>query len=808
MQTLRHSLVLALALIAGPGYAQTPPTAVKDFDAHPAIYGLAVFDAPEAPSSPSPPAANPVPALKQDAGLQNKNDSGIKWVSTDSPPAANENPLQLGQASAPSPTFASEFVPLSNPGEPGDTQVIFGGWFTRNSGSNVKIGEYQGLSSSPFWVIDGLYSNGYRTLGFYGNQTDNDSNQVNARYYQPGFYNDFGFQRFIHRLDHVPLTNFTPSNDINDKTNFPANSTALGKDLNPGQEYAIRVEELRNTTAWRINDNVRVRVDFWQMRKFGERQENATAHCFVASAGGSRNCHVLSQSQHIDWTTTEVTPRLEGKFGPVTMEYSRPMRQFSQDDQMIFRSYNNGSLTTPSSSGGMIWGNYPYAIVPETLTQIDQLKASLDLGPTRQFYAFGYLGNTENQDRDVHRDFNGADVRFTDWTLPRTSVTLYGKTYNQTGSRPTTLNASETQFLTLAQANAEIRTPIEFHRNTVGLKGNWRPDLGIGAGFVNDPTFTAGYEYDHLDRVNAIWQTPFLSSPGRPAGSQEEGIYSQADTATHTLFAGVRQPVGDFNTFVRYKVHFVDNVLFGFRELSNVLNTALPQERHIVEFGGGWFPASNFSLTLDQNIELRRTYNDNTAAATGNVVDFHEQSYATTLTMLYAPTCRLSLVTSVSVYSDWINQNMFLGDDYIDPEDPVPPKNAKMPLAIQPTYYAGKSQLFNFNANYKLTDNTRLILGYQFVHGSNQFNMLSNPSFAFSPSLSTSEPKTPLTFSDLAQFSATRMDTNKVTAGIGWRIRPRATFNVYYNLFSYIDETNAANTGMAHQVNTSLACIW
>lgn len=808
MQTLRHAIVLALALIAGPGYAQTPPTAVKAFDPNPAIYGLAVFDAPEPPSAVSPAAANPAPALKQDVEpYPTKNEAAIKPVSTSSPPAANENPLQLGQATAPAAIFAQGPVPLSSSGEPGDTQVIFGAWFTRNNGSNVKIGEYQGLSSSPFWVLDGLYSNGSQTLGFYGNQTDNDSNQANARFFYSNFNNDFGYQRFLHRLDHIPLDNFTPSNPITDKTNFPANSVVLGKDLNVGQEYAIRVEELRNSTAWRINDNVRVRVDFWQMRKFGERQQNAAAHCFVASAGGSKNCHVLSQSQHIDWTTTEVTPRLEGTLGPLTMEYSRPMRQFSQDDQMIFRNYNNGSLTKPSSSGGMIWGDYPYGIVPETLTQIDQLKASLDLGPTRQFYAFGYLGNTENQDRDVHRDFNGADMRFTDWTVPRTSVTLYAKTYNQTGSRPTTLNASETQFLTLAQANAEIRTPIEFHRNTAGVKGNWRPDVGFGS--LNDPTFTAGYEYDHLDRVNAIWQTPFLSSPGRPAGSQEEGIYSQADTATHTLFAGVRQPLGyHFNTFVRYKVHFVDNVLYGFRELSNVLNTALPQQQHIVEFGGGWYPASNFSLTLDQNIDVGRTYTDNTAAAEGNIVNFHEQSYATTLTMLYAPTSKLSLVTSFSVYSDWINQNMFLGDDYIDPEDPVPPKNAKMPLAIQPTYYAGKSELFNFNLNYKLTDNTRLTLGYQFVHGSNQFNMLSNPSFAFSPSLSTSEPKTPITFADLGQFSATRMDTNKVIAGIGWRIRPRATFNVYYNLFSYIDETNAANTGIAHQVNTSLTCIW
>ena len=774
MRTLRYAFLLAIALIAWPALAQEQAPSV-------AARPRAFLDAP-VPESPVPEAPpNPALALKQYTEGKNVFPStGPIW---------------------------SSLPTLSDLWEPADTSLSLGAWSTRNTGSIIKTGEYQGMTSSPFWAIDGLYSTGYRTLGVYGNQTDNDTYQAGIHYFQPYFVTDFDYQQFIHRLEHVSLDNFTPSNPITDKTNFPPNSTALGKDDHLGQEYAIRVEELRSTTAWNINDNLRVRVDFWQMRKFGERQENATAHCFVASAGGSKNCHILSQSQHIDWTTNEVTPRLEARFGPVTLEYSRPMRQFLQDDQMVFRDYNNGSLTKPSFPGGMIWGTFPYAIVPQTLTQIDQLKGSVDLGPTRQFYAFGYVGNTNNQDRDVHRDFNGADVRLTDWTIPRTSVTLYAKTYNQTGSRPPTLNFAETQAFTFAQADAEIRSPLEYHRYTTGIKGSWRPE--IRAGLFNDLTFTAGYEYDYLDRANAIWQTPPLSSPGIPAGSQEVGVFNQQNTATHTLFVGARKPWGSyFDTFIRYKVHFVDNVLFGFRELSDVLNSSLPQQQHIVEFGGGWYPASNFSITLDQNIEVGRTRFDHSDVTTGNVVDFHEQAYATTLTILYAPTPKLALVASVSVYSDWINQNVFLGDDYLDPEQPVPPKNTQMPLAIQPTYYAGRSELFNFNMNYRLTDNTRLVLGYQFVHGSNQFNMSANPSFAFPPSTSTSEPAGPLSFADLASFSPIRIDTNKVIAGINWRIRPRTTFGVFYNFFSYFDETNRANTGTAHQVNANLSCIW
>src|SRR5581483_10962408 len=129
-------------------------------------------------------------------------------------------------------------------------------------------------------------------------------------------------------------------------------------------------------------------------------------------------------------------------------------------------------------------------------------------------------------------------------------------------------------------------------------------------------------------------------------------------------------------------------------------------------------PTGYFAISLDQNVVVGQTHNDNTAAAAGNIVDFREQSYATTLTVTYAPTLRLSMVASTSVYSDWINQNVFLGDDYVDPDDPLPLKNPKtMPLVTQPTFYAGISELFNMLMHYRLTSNTRLTLGYQFVHG-------------------------------------------------------------------------------------------
>lgn len=795
VRSIGCSLILAVALFPGPALAQEPPASVnepgvKDAISPPEVLGAPLSEPPQLPAT----------AIKQDADPVPPKESVLTGPGAG--PITSSLPIWSGIA------------PLGEIGEPGNTLVGFGWWVTGNTGSPVKTGEYQGLSPSPFWVIDGLYSNGYQTLGIYGNQTDNESNQAALRYFSPRWHADIYFQRFIHRLDHIPLDNFLPDNAASAK--LPNNTYVVGRDLNVGQDYAIRVEEFRSSVGSKINDNWRFQVDVWQQRKFGERQGNATAHCFQAQASnpGQRACHVLSQSQHIDWLTMEVTPRLEARFEPVTIEYSRPMRQFSQNDQMIFRDYQD--------RGGMINGNYPYAIVPDNLTQIDQLKASIDLGPHRQFYAFGYVGNTANQDRDVDRNFLGYDLRFTDWTLPRTSVTLYARSYNQTGELPTTLLTSETARGPLGQTQTlpatkpptqlleYIAFPLEYHRWTEGIKASWRPDI---KGMFCDLAFTAGYEFDYLDRDNAVWQTP----PRGPAAGQLEvsgqAVVRQANTTTQTLFAGVAKPwrYGDdscVNTYARYKVLFVENPLFGVRQLNGVVNTNLPQQKHIVEFGGGWYPVSNFAITFQQDIEVGQNHFNNNAEATGNVVDFSEQAYNSTVTVWYAPTHKASLTASFSAFSNWINQNVFLGDNYFDSEAPPQPPSANLPLALQPTFYTGTSGLLNLCLNYKLTDNIQLNCGYQFVRGNNRFTMNATPSFAFPPSLSTNEPKGAITFTELPGFSPVQVETQRITAGVAWRPWPLLTVYLIYNYFDYHDETANYNSGTTHMMMAGLSRIW
>ena len=101
----------------------------------------------------------------------------------------------------------------------------------------------------------------------------------------------------------------------------------------------MRVRELKGSFKGTINDNLRVRLDVWGLEKDGTRQANAVAMCYTQTTTlppdhppvqtfSGQKCHLLSQPQMIDWTTTEIKPVVEVHLGDrITVEYSRPMRR-------------------------------------------------------------------------------------------------------------------------------------------------------------------------------------------------------------------------------------------------------------------------------------------------------------------------------------------------------------------------------------------------------------------------------------------------------------------------------------------------
>ena len=70
-------------------------------------------------------------------------------------------------------------------------------------------------------------------------------------------------------------------------------------------------------------------------------------------------------------------------------------------------------------------------MVPDSYTQMDQLKLSGRLDEDNRVYAFLMAGNTVNEEIDMNRWFNDMDVRWTNTSIENVSLTGYGTIYNE-----------------------------------------------------------------------------------------------------------------------------------------------------------------------------------------------------------------------------------------------------------------------------------------------------------------------------------------------------------------------------------------
>ena len=123
------------------------------------------------------------------------------------PDAPAETTQSADQANAASGSQAQRYLPvMPAPYSPG-LAARLGWWGVDHADSPFGVGEWQGLdSSSPFWDIDGLTSDGYQTADFFATGVENDTTQVGLDFYRgPGLSVDAEYDRYLHRQGHDPL---------------------------------------------------------------------------------------------------------------------------------------------------------------------------------------------------------------------------------------------------------------------------------------------------------------------------------------------------------------------------------------------------------------------------------------------------------------------------------------------------------------------------------------------------------------------------------------------------------------------------
>ena len=588
----------------------------------------------------------------------------------------------------------------------------FGWWIMWTQGSQAKTGEYQDMNSSPFFDVDGLSSDGNKTVGVTVTGTDNESTQGNFYYYKQGLTAKIDYQRFPHQLNHDPLSNIVDVTDPRVATTS-VQPKFVKEDLNVGKNYVLRVQEMNASFKKNLTDDFKIRLDVWGLKKDGTRQANAVAKCFTQTATtppghppialiGTGRCHVLSQAQQVDWTTTEIKPVVEWRLGDcIDVEYSRPMRNFSQNDGIVSRYYSAvGNLTY---SPTLAPSAFPYSVVDESYTQMDQLKISGEITENTRAYSYLMLGDTVNTTNRMERYFNNADVRVTNTSIQNVSITGYGTVFNENESMPdlATITSINQASLTSAPNNQRPTTaniasflihPASYHRSTGGLKGVWRP---WGGGFTRDGVaIVAGYEYADLERAYSIFPLYTGSSSTVPTGFIDE-----SQTITHNFQIGPDWRISErCDTFVRYKHQSADQPLVGVHPFSGAVNSNLPQDDDMVEVGFNWVPSDWLVFNATLGFE-KGQHHESYGAAQFQKINYSEVNYPLSFNVWYAATDRLSFSAGYAVYSNFVDQDISTADQlrYPGQATAAPPVTGRW-------NYGGRAQVVTLGSQYSATD--------------------------------------------------------------------------------------------------------
>jgi hypothetical protein len=676
-----------------------------------------------------------------------------------------------------------------------ETDARLGWWAMWNKGSPAKTGEYQDLKPSPFWDLDGLSSDGRQTLNYYGTGTDNESSKAGLNYYRGDFRANVDYERFIHRLDHDPLSNM-PDTDAALTSIYPR---VMKSDLNVGQDYVMRVQELNASFKGKLSDNLKARLDVWGMQKDGTRQANAIAMCYNQRASdpkppdhlgpnggplgtmGNARCHVLSQQQQICWTTSEIKPVIEYRLGDsLNIEYSRPMRNFSSADQTVTRFYTRTGVETYNPTNNP--NPYSNSDVPSSYTQMDQLKISGDITENTKAYAFMMAGNTYNTDNQMKRWFNDMDMRLTNNSLENVTVTGYGKIFNEDESAPdvatiTSLNqpvggvpSGKPLAPTQANVSAILDHPIDYRKSTAGMRSVWRPGgRGYGLGGL---AITSGYEYCDLEREYAVYD---LSN---------NGVIDQSHTITNSFQIGPDMRWSpSLDTFIKYKFQNAAQPLLGLESYNSLTNTLLPQIDHIVEIGFNWFPSDKFIFNASVGIERGETHG--TFGNSANPINFDQENYPMSFTAWYAATNRLSLSAGYAVYSNFVAQDIWLADE----------KPGLAPVSSR-WNYGGQAHVVTFGSRYAATERVTLTGQVEWVRGNDSIN---NSSMTFPGNV---------TVTDLGSYSQVTNETTRVTLGVDWAIRPRIVNYYRYELYNFLDKAPGYQTGTAQGILGGLSALF
>ena len=127
-----------------------------------------------------------------------------------------------------------------------------------------------------------------RTLAITATGNDNETTTANVYLFGPARPSSSITIAIRTGADHDPLDNMADLDSTLPNSPGGTDPLVMKQDLNVGQDYAVRVQELKGSIKGIYDDgNIKVRLDIWGLKKEGTRQTNLTAMCYNRNVSGA-----------------------------------------------------------------------------------------------------------------------------------------------------------------------------------------------------------------------------------------------------------------------------------------------------------------------------------------------------------------------------------------------------------------------------------------------------------------------------------------------------------------------------------------
>lgn len=307
----------------------------------------------------------------------------------------------------------------------------------------------------------------------------------------------FGFDRFVHRLDHDPLEYVGGS---------IATFVVRATDHDPGSAYSTVNGMWNAKLDIAATDNLGFFVSHRMQMRDGTHQAMTTSHC--------ANCHIDSYGRKLDQTTQALTLGARFAAGRFSADYAYETRTFKDSESTPTHVYDKA--THPQTLADVFYGRVsydqrdgalPFDLVPEFTKQTNTLRAAYALPGDGAISGNFTRSSSHNDNAGMGADFTGVSGRFAYPLGKRAVVKAFFRRYDiETESvfvdigEPIT-PGGPAAGLTYAQAFPGMN-PVDYYTESTGSRTPTEAAIEVAFRPGKRSSINVGYVYEQVNRTD------------------------------------------------------------------------------------------------------------------------------------------------------------------------------------------------------------------------------------------------------------------------------------------------------------------